>query len=175
MSVDASQIISIVALVVSLTAAVFSYRLSRRSFKVSAYHGASDRTLQMDQVFIAHPLLRPYFYDREPVPAPDCPDRELRQRVLAVAEFVTDILEDCWDNEDCYAGPDRDAWRDWIYDVFEGSPACCEHYACNMSWYPTLSRLFAAEGAPPEGVRRAAAQEPRSNAYERTSSQTSIE
>lgn len=161
---DASQIISIVALVVSLAAAIFSYRLSRRSFKVNAYHGASDRTLQMDQVFIAHPLLRPYFSDGEPVPAGDCADHELRQRVLAVAEFVTDILEDCWDNEDCYAGEDRDAWRDWIYDVFNASPACCEHYARNVPWYPTLYRLFAAEGAPPEGVQRAMAQAQASNA-----------
>ena len=181
---DASQIISIVALVVSLSAAVFSYRLSRRSFKVNAYHGASDRTLQMDQVFIAHPLLRPYFSDGEPVPAPDGGDPELRQRVLAVAEFVTDILEDCWDNEDCYAGPDRDAWRDWIYDVFESSPACAEHYARNEAWYPTLCRLFTAEGAAPEAVARALAQpEPAAapsadsapNSYERTSSQTSME
>ena len=169
----------------SLSAAVFSYRLSRRSFKVNAYHGASDRTLQMDQVFIAHPLLRPYFSDgvpfRRPRPAatPSCASACWRSRSSSL-----DILEDCWDNEDCYAGPDRDAWRDWIYDVFESSPACAEHYARNEAWYPTLCRLFRAEGAAPEAVRRAQAQpEPAAapspdsapNSYERTSSQTSIE
>jgi hypothetical protein len=152
-----------------------------------AYHGASDRALQMDQVFIAHPLIRPYFYDGVPVPDDDGDNAELRNRVLAVAEFVVDILEDCWDNEDCYAGEDRDAWMHWIYEVFESSPAASTLYAENVEWYPKLTKLFEEEGSPPRSVLRAmtapagevapAPQAPpaASKSYERTSSQTSIE
>jgi hypothetical protein len=154
-----AQVISLVALVVSLSAAVFSYRLSRRSFRITAYHGASDRALQMDQVFIQHPLLRPYFAGGEPVPPLDG-DPELHHRVLAVAEYVVDILEDCWDNEDCYAGADRDAWMRWIYEVFESSPAARDLFADNVSWYPQLARLFEQEGAPTEEMGRAVAADP---------------
>ena len=148
-----SEVISVVALAVSLCAAFFSYRLGRHTFRVNAYHGATDRTLQMDQVFITYPRLRPYFAEGVATPPAGCEDVELRERVLAVAEFVCDILEDCWDKEECYLGPDRDAWRDWIYEVFDASPACSEHYAANVAWYPTLERLFDDEGGAPQAIR----------------------
>ncbi len=155
---QASDLISIVALCISFAAAYFSYRLGRRTFHVTTYAEATDRTLRMDEVFIQYPLLRPYFSDGEPMPAADSTDRELRNRVLAVAEFVVDILEDCWEKEDYYAGKDRSAWREWIYDVFASSPACCEHYAHNVPWYPTLNRLFKNEGPPPRQVQRVIAE-----------------
>ena len=147
-----AQIVSVIALAVSISAALFSYRLSRRSFKISAYHGATDRTLQLDQVFVNHPLLRPYFVDGVPVPEEGAVDAELRHRILAVAEFAVDILEDCWDNEDCYAGEDRDAWMRWIYQVFDSAPACQDLYAGAVDWYPSLTWLFWEWGAPTEAM-----------------------
>jgi hypothetical protein len=153
--VEASQIISIVALVVSLSAAVFTYRLSRRSFRVTAYRGAAERALQMDKVFIDYPLVRPYFSDGEPFDPETCEDPELRNRVPAVAEFVLDILEDCWDYEDCYGDEDRDAWKDWIYDVFETAPMCCVLYAESAAWWPKIGKLFDEFGVPPPVQRLA--------------------
>ena len=148
----ASEAISIVALLVSLSAAVFSYRLGRRSFRVTAYRGAAERALQMDQVFIAYPLVRPYFSDGVPFDPDACEDAELRNRVPAVAEFVLDILEDCYGEED------RVAWKDWIYDVFESAPMCCVLYAESAAWWPKIGKLFAEFGAPPPVQRALAAQ-----------------
>jgi hypothetical protein len=149
-----SEAISLIALVVSLSAAFFSYRLGRRSFNISAYHGATDRTLALDMIFVNHPVLRPYFAEGAPVPPEGSVDDELRQRILAVAEYAVDILEDCWDKEECYKGDDREAWRDWIYEVFESSPACTQHYARNAAWYPTLAELFGERRGPPPAVGR---------------------
>jgi hypothetical protein len=156
--VKTSEAISLIALLVSLSAAFFSYRLGRRTFNINAYHGATDRTLQLDMVFVNNPLLRPYFAEGVPVPPEGGGEDEMRQRVLAVAEYAVDILEDCWDKEECYKGDDRDAWRDWIYEVFETSPACTEHYAQHPAWYPTLTELFAERRGPPPGVQRAMAE-----------------
>jgi hypothetical protein len=152
--VKASELISVVALVVSLSAAFFTYRLSRRSFRVMAYRGAAERALQMDKVFIDYPLVRPYFSDAEPFDPETCEDAELRNRVPAVAEFVLDILEDCWDYEDCYGEPDRIAWKDWIYDVFETAPTCCEMYAESAPWWPKIGKLFDEFGVPPQVQRQ---------------------
>jgi hypothetical protein len=152
-----SEGISLIALVVSLSAAFFSYRLGRRTFNINAYHGATDRTLQLDMVFVNNPLLRPYFAEGVPVPPEGNGEDEMRQRVLAVAEYAVDVLEDCWDKEECYKGDDRDAWRDWIYEVFETSPACTQHYAQHAAWYPTLTELFAERRGPPPGVQEAMA------------------
>jgi hypothetical protein len=152
--VKTSELISAIALVVSLSAAFFTYRLSRRSFRVMAYRGAAERALQMDKVFIDYPLVRPYFSDAEPFDPDACEDAELRNRVPAVAEFVLDILEDCWDYEDCYGEPDRIAWKDWIYDVFETAPTCCAMYAESAAWWPKIGKLFEEFGIPPQ-VQRA--------------------
>ena len=77
-------------------------------------------------------------------------DSILRNRVLATSEFVVDVLEDCWDYEDCFRRDDRVAWQRWIYDVFARSPITCETYADDPTWWPTLQRLFGECGLPPK-------------------------
>lgn len=148
---DVSDFVAVLALIVSMAATAYSYRLGRRDLQVTTYQGATDLTLQMDRLFIEYPMLRPYFYGGEAVPAADGGDPDLRNRVLAAAEFVLDIVECIWDHRHSYAKDDREAWKKWIHDVFASSPACCELYSENVDWYPALQNL-AAEGWHAAGV-----------------------
>lgn len=155
------------ALVVSIAAAGIAAWHSRRelghgreALQVTTYQGATELALNFDRMLIDYPFLRPYFYESEPVPAEDdgsAPaeaDRHRRQRVLAAAEFALDIFECIWDHRDSYNSVDHKAWRRWILDVMESSPACCEIYAeANADptdpWYPSLARIVAIDGRPP--------------------------
>ena len=146
-----SNFFALGALVVSVATAIYTfytYVLGRRTLHVTTYQGATALALQMDQIFIEHPLLRPYFYSQAPVPD-EADDPETHHRVLATAEFVLDILECIWDHEKSYDPDDRESWKDWIHDVFLGSPACREWYVENIAWYPALRDL--AEEAPNAG------------------------
>lgn len=149
---EAATIVSIVALVVSAASAVYAYRQGRRTLRVTTYQGATDLTLQLDQVFIDHPELRPYFYERRQPPESDNND-ELRNRVLAAAEYALDIFECIWDHQDTYEENDKDSWRDWINDMFTSAPACRALYVEERDWYPALQKL-AAQNPPGVGVPR---------------------
>jgi hypothetical protein len=145
---NASDYAAIGALVVSVATAIYTfytYVLGRRALQVTTYQGATALALQMDQMFLDHPLLRPYFYDDEPVLAVEA-DPEMHHRVLAAAEFALDIVECIWDHRKSYEDDDRESWKDWIHDVFQGSPAIRDWYEKNIEWYPALRKL--AEEAP---------------------------
>ncbi|HEU0316965.1 MAG TPA: hypothetical protein VFR49_06525 [Solirubrobacteraceae bacterium] len=138
-----SSYIAVAALLASLGSAVYTYALSRqarRSLKVTTYHDATALTLQVDRMFVDHPRLRPYFYDGAPVPTGSRQPDE-RNRVLAAAEFLLDVLECVWDHEDEYDAQDRRAWAEWIHDTFASAPACRELYLDKRDWYPSLTKL----------------------------------
>ena len=138
---DTSTVVAVAALLVSLGSAVYAYRHGRRTLKVTTYHGATDLTLQLDQVFIEHPELRPFFYEGRPLPDPGSEGDTLRHRVLAAAEYALDIFECIWDHRDTYDDKDKESWRAWIGDMLASSPTCSDLYTTNRDWYPALEDL----------------------------------
>lgn len=146
---DASTVVAVAALLASIASAVYTYRQARRTLKVTTYQGATDLTLQLDQVFIEHPELRPYFYESRPAPEPGGGDDILRSRVLAAAEYALDIFECIWDHRDTYADTDKDSWREWIGDMLASSPVCTALYLQNVDWYPALQDLKNEKGSEP--------------------------
>lgn len=142
------------ALVVSVATAIYTfitYVLGRQTLKVTTYQGATALTLQIDAVFIEHPLLRPYFYDDLEAPALT-EDPETHHRILAVAEFVLDCVECIWDHRESFADDDREAWKDWIHEVFLGAPSVRACYTENVRWYPALHELAAEAPNAERGV-----------------------
>jgi hypothetical protein len=155
-----SDIISIVALALSIVAAAFStyvaYSANRQSDIIATYNSLTSLILEIDKVFIEYPRLRPYFYNRTPIPA-DMENQD-RDRALAVAELYLDILECIWDRQPEFSKEDEASWRDWILDAFNTSPVLSDYYSENRSWYPTLRRLHQearsawSEDAPPRPI-----------------------
>jgi len=138
---SASDIVAVVALVASIASAIYAYRQGRRTLKVTTYQGATDLTLQLDQVFIEYPQLRPFFYEGRPTPDANSGDDDLRHRVLATAEYALDIFECIWDHRDTYDQADRESWKVWICDMIAQSPACSALYVAERDWYPALQDL----------------------------------
>lgn len=155
-----SDIISIVALALSIAAAVFStyvaYSANRQSDIIATYNSLTSLVLEIDKIFIEYPDLRPYFYNNTPLPA-DMQEQD-RNRTLAIAELYLDILECIWDRQPEFSKEDEASWRDWILDAFSTSPILSSHYSENRSWYPTLMRLHRETGsawsddAPPRPI-----------------------
>lgn len=146
---DTSNFVAVAALLISAASALYAYRQGRRTLKVTTYHGATDLTLQLDQVFIEHPELRPFFYEGQPPLDSGSGDDNLRYRVLAAAEYALDIFECIWDHRDTYDEADKESWRTWISDMLGASPVCSDLFLENRDWYPALKALVAEErGAP---------------------------
>lgn len=138
---ELTVLISVLALLVSLT----GYVTSRRSLRRASYRTAADLVLAADQMMIEHPELRPYLYgDDDGNPVPVTATGKERWQAEAAAEFFLDVFETVWDHRAEFNAHDRVSWREWMHEVLEASPAMQGLY--DPDWYPTLAGLFADEG-----------------------------
>lgn len=147
-----AQSLSIVALLVSVISAMIAWRIGMRSLRITTYRSATDLMLEVDRVFVAHPELRPYFYDDKACP-PGHADYNL---VEAVAELELDVLECIWDGRHNYSDDDRESWAKYIKDTLGKSPALRTMHGdpAKADWYPTLDELLTAGAhavAPQQG------------------------
>ena len=104
------------------------------SLAVSAYQSISAQTLELDQIFIQRPYLRPYFYSGAPINEND--DRYAE--VMSVAEFQLDFFDSALSQLDHMPRDkrlDRNAWDKYISDSFANSPALCMRFKRNPNWY----------------------------------------
>ncbi|CAO5163148.1 conserved exported hypothetical protein [Frankia sp. AiPs1] len=138
-----SNIVAVVALILSIGATVLSVSDARQNRTVTTYNSTTDLTLQIDRIFIEYPHWRPHFYDDRPVPE-NMTDPD-RCQVLAIAEFCLDILECIWDRKTEYSKQDLPSWRAWILDIFNLSPVLRSYFTEHSSWYPTLMSLHREE------------------------------
>ena len=145
---DSALVVAIVALVVSIASAIAAFRTDTRSIEVETYHRATELFLRLNDVFLAYPLLRPYFYDGEAI-ADDLPDED-RQRVLMAAELILDVFD--WIGHDCEGASDTDraSWLEFIRSIFEASPATWEYHQDHPEWHPVLDAwIFHNANQPP--------------------------
>lgn len=136
---QSSDVWTLVAIVISLLSAIYSYLLSRQAHHVSTYYGAIDLLRELDKTFLEYPDLRPYFYDGKPFDVDD-PNRD---RVLAAAELVLDAFEWIWYRQDKLNAKSEEGWRAYTIDTFSSSPVLQQHYLASESWYPGITRLIA--------------------------------
>lgn len=156
--------VSVIVAAIASVAAGVSLILSNRSLKVSrqlllisaATEGTTELAGKADELFVSHPGLRPYFYDRWPVPDqildPPAPgawppsDADVdRSRLLAATEYYLDLLESIWDNVAPLPNDDKESWREWMHDMFESGPILVDYLERNPTWYPTLTGMLEAE------------------------------
>jgi hypothetical protein len=158
--------ISVIVAVLATAVAGISLLLSRRSLEVSrqlllttaSTQGTTELASKADELFLSHPGLRPYFYDRWPVPdqildspAPVAGEPSkadlFRSQLLAAAEYYLDLLESIWDNVGPLPEDDKSSWREWIHDMFESGPILADYREQYETWYPTLTGMLQAEVA----------------------------
>jgi hypothetical protein len=95
-----------------------------------------------DRVLVDYPELRPYFFD----------DRRAvevgteRDRVLAASVYFLDSLDAIWDQSRELDQGDRDAWREWIHDLFQGAPTMQDFYLAHLPSYVTLTGMLRNDG-----------------------------
>lgn len=87
------------------------------------------RTFAMDQVFIDHPELRPYFYDNQPLPD----DPIMRAEVLATSETLLDFLDGVFN--DSVNSVNSGSWGAYTRFIYRSSPAVRETLRSHCDWY----------------------------------------
>jgi hypothetical protein len=155
--IDPSTIVTILALIVALISTVVAFKTDHRSIEIDTYNRATELFLKLNEIFIDHSKLRPFFYDGRSLE--DAADPEERERVLAVAEMVLDIFD--WVGHECEGASDidRESWESFIRATFLTSPVLVDYHRVHPDWHPVLEELLSRESGPlprKRGTRRRA-------------------
>ena|SRR2546429_7841826 len=99
--------------------------------QLSNYHNLYLMWFYVDKVFVEHPEMRPYFYEKaDTLTAPD----DVKQRLSAVSHMILDCFDDVYHHLDHLPPITRRAWDLFIKDM-------CKHTSLkdflqkNDQWY----------------------------------------
>jgi hypothetical protein len=92
-----------------------------------------DQLLRLDDLFISHPELRPYFYKRKEIIEGD----GNYDKALAVAEFQLDFFDSYLTQAEYLSlkPEERQNWETYIADSFSNSPIMCVRLKGAPGWY----------------------------------------
>jgi hypothetical protein len=100
---------------------------------------ATKLALEVDQLFVSRPELRPYFYDGREAPV----DGSIENSpLLAVREYVADCLEGIWDTAQVCNDDDWKAWLKYILRMLDSQKSPTLHSFVENegeAWYPSLA------------------------------------
>jgi hypothetical protein len=137
-----SLIISIAGFLMVITTLIFLARQTREmtkqskfvaeSLRVSIYQGNESRSFEVDEIFINHPELRPYFYLGQDIEESD----PAYNKVIAIADLMLDFLDSILLQPKFFGATFvRDSWGEVIADIFANSPILCRHLQSIKDWH----------------------------------------
>ena len=114
-----------------------------------SYQNISDMMLEVDQLFLGHPELRPYFYESR-APEQDI-DLLFLGRIRSVAEFLTDFIDNGIEQKRYFSNKSWQTWRNFIISLYQTSPALSTHLDAHPDWYTDELMALANEARGPSG------------------------
>lgn len=120
--------LSAVLVVITLGFIAYQTQQATQLAKRQAYEGSSGQMSAIDNIFVEHPELYPYFYDGKAIAKSD-PEY---LKVLTVAMAVTNFLEATLPRE---GAPRILWWEEYMSDQFALSPIMCEYLEQRHRWF----------------------------------------
>ena len=126
-------IVNLTAVPVAIISVLFLIKQNRQldeTLRSQVYQGLIDNSLKIDQLLIENPSFRKYIYGNEPV-KDDTPDID---KLMAVMEFMVDIIDNLKVQEGFIPKPLIKGWRNFAQEVLS-SPAAKHFLQRHGSWY----------------------------------------
>lgn len=104
-------------------------RALNASLDLQSYSAINTQLAEIDNLFIDHPDLRPYFFEGAPWPSEEKPENlTLRRKLTSVAEKKLDFI-DFWFMSARHLDLQRSdmvSWRNYFLGSFQNSPILCD-------------------------------------------------
>lgn len=118
-------------------------KLIANSLRGNLQDSMRESMMEINKLFLARPLLRPYFYENKVfVPDPqNVADTELYYELSSIADCFLDIFESVKLSIEEFPDKVPDylrAWENYIRSVFETSPFLGNHLRKHPEWYVHL-------------------------------------
>jgi len=128
----ATVIISLVLLIRQTRDMTMQTKFVAESLRTSAYEAVASQMFTVDEIFINHPELRPYFYSGKDISEDD----PAYNRVIAVAEFILDFFGSVLLQMQHFPQVwPRKWWEEYFIDSFANSPVLCRYLENVKEWY----------------------------------------
>ncbi len=128
--------IAILAAIISAGAATAAWIAAKHTRKISANGQIGAILIQMIQIFVEQPELRPYFLEEGKLP------KGQEQKAKALASMLLNILETVWSMESVMTDAERTAWSKYVRYQIKSVPIVHDLYKTQKEWYAHLNMLM---------------------------------
>ncbi len=128
--------VAVVAAVISALGALSAWWGVRKTRTLNVYHQTGITMVQLNQIFIEQPELRPYFIENGKLP------KGLEQKAKALASLMLNDFEIIFSLDSALGKKERRAWKLYADHQIKKVPIAHELYKQNGKWYPNLVRVM---------------------------------
>jgi hypothetical protein len=128
--------VAVLAALVAALSAASAWVSSKRARKVTASGQIGAALIELNQIFIEQPELRPYFIEGGKLP------RGQEQKAKALASMYLNILETTWSMEGSMNHNEQDSWTKYIRHQIRTVPIVNNLYEKQKEWYPNLNNIM---------------------------------
>ena len=130
-----SVFIAITAAIVSALGAFTAWVSNKRAREISASGQIGLILIELNQIFINQPELRPYFLEGGKLP------KGQEQKAKALASMYLNTLETVWSMEHTMDNRERASWTKYIRHQIRSVPIVNDLYELQKEWYPNLNTM----------------------------------
>lgn len=129
-----ASILGPVVVIVTIPLLVRQTRVIAEGARSATFAHYRDQSARLNDLFLANPDLRPYFYEGRQV---DSEDDLLRQRVEAMAEAILDVLEAIVLHQRYFKRVwARNTFEEYAGVLFRPGSILTEYLAAHPTWWP---------------------------------------
>ncbi len=132
---NSTELVAIVAAIVSALAALSAWVSNKRAREINANGQIGSILIELNQIFVNQPELRPYFLEGGKLP------KGQEQKAKAQASMYLNILETVWSMENILDNHERASWTKYIRHQIRSVPIVNDLYELQQEWYPHLNRM----------------------------------
>lgn len=125
-----------IAAIVAALSALTAWISGKRARKVSVSGQIGLSLIEINQIFINQPELRPYFIEGGKLP------KGQEQKAKALTSMYLNILETVWAMEGSMNNDEQVSWTKYIRHQIRSVPIVNELYEKQIEWYPNLNDIM---------------------------------
>lgn len=133
--------LAITSAFIAAIAAFSAWESSRRARVAIANGQIGALVIQLNQIFIDQPELRPYFIEDGKLP------KGQEQKAKAVASMYLNLLEAIWSLENLMGKQEQVAWQKYTHFQIRCVAIVDELYTQQQEWYPNINRIMDKTGS----------------------------
>jgi len=132
------SLLSCVIAIIGFVFVIGQLRQVEKTIRKDALESLYGRVQEIHQVILNNPEMKPFFYDKKPMPE----DEATLSRLAICAEMVLDFYELITYQKEFMPAHLFNSWQVYIKDLYSNSFALQEHLQKNGAWYSIEMRQF---------------------------------